>query len=259
MAKLGTLSGWHPYRVSKIIQPMSNSYFAFKKFTIYHDKCAMKVGTDGVMLGAWVNVEHSENILDVGTGSGLIAVMIAQRSNAFIDAVEIDENACLQAEENVKACPWNNRITIHHSTFRHFVEYTSTRYDLIVSNPPYFRNSLKPLLKSRSVARHDEQLSYESLLHYTLKLLSPGGHLCLIIPANSIMQIKDLAYFNCLYPSRLLMIRPNPDKEYSRCLIEFTKNKINKCAESEIIIKEKDSNEYTDDFRSLTIEYYLMF
>jgi tRNA1Val (adenine37-N6)-methyltransferase len=243
--------------VDKINQPLSNSYFAFKQFTIYHDKCAMKVGTDGVMLGAWVNVEHAWNVLDVGTGSGLIAVMIAQRSNARIDAVEVDRNACLQAEENVKACPWNNRIKIYHDTFRHFAESTSNKYDVIVSNPPYFRNSLKPLLKPRSIARHDDQLSYESLLHYTLKIISPAGRLCLIIPANNLIQMKDLAYFNRLYLSQILMVRPYPAKEYSRCLIEFTKINDEKCVESEMIIEEKDSNNYTDGYKSLTKDYYL--
>ena len=156
---------------------MSNNYFSFRQFTIHQDQCAMKVGTDGVLLGAWVNVENAQRILDVGTGTGLIALMCAQRSESVIDAVEVDRAASEQAAVNCSASPWKDRITVVHDSFQHFAESTAYRYDLIVSNPPFFKNSLKPKGLARSLARHDDRLSYESLLYYTVKILEPGGTL----------------------------------------------------------------------------------
>jgi tRNA1Val (adenine37-N6)-methyltransferase len=238
---------------------MANPCFAFKQFTIYHDKCAMKVGTDGVLLGAWVNVQSAERILDVGTGSGLIAIMLAQRSDAVIDAVEIDERAYSQAFENIAACPWSVRINIHQDSFQHFAGITEVYYDVVVSNPPYFRNSLKSSLISRSLARHDQKLSHESLLFYSSQILAPEGRLALIIPADDITHLMELAYFHKLYPSQLLMIRPDPDKNYSRCLAEFTHNRDQDCIENELIIKQKDSVGYTENYKSLTRDFYLNF
>ena len=121
---------------------MPNDYFKFKQFTIHQDKCAMKVGTDGVLLGAWAECANAKGILDIGTGTGLIALMIAQRSNAKIDAVEIDETASKQAKENIKKSLWNDRIEILNISFQDFSKSTNEKYDLIVSNPPYFQNSL---------------------------------------------------------------------------------------------------------------------
>jgi tRNA1Val (adenine37-N6)-methyltransferase len=236
---------------------MANPFFAFKKFTVYHDKCAMKVGTDGVMLGAWTSMEGVSRALDVGTGTGLIAIMMAQRSVAFIDAVEIDENAFIQAQENRTACPWKERIRIHHDSFQHFAGITPFRYDIIVSNPPYFRHSLKSPSIYRSLARHDENLSFESLLFFSSRILTPGGRLALIVPANDITRITEMAFFHHLYPSRMLKVRPLPGRDYSRCLAEFTGNRNQVCVEKELIIKQPDPDEYTADYVALTREYYL--
>jgi len=238
---------------------MSNPCFAFKLFTIYHDKCAMKVGTDGVLLGAWVNVKAAGRILDVGTGTGLIAIMMAQRCDALIDAVEIDEKASIQAMENVASCPWKERITIHHDTFQHFAGLPSFRYDVVVSNPPFFRNSLKPPLKSRSIARHDEELSYENILFCTSQILEPDGRLAIIVPANEIDRLTETAYFHKLFPSQLLNVRPVPGKNYTRCLAEYTRNRNQICIENDLIIKRNDAEEYTDDYIALIKEYYLNF
>src|ERR1017187_8250144 len=115
---------------------MSNTTFAFKQFTIKQDKCAMKVGTDAVLLGAWVNSVNSKNILDIGTGTGVIAIMLAQKSDANIDAIDIDEKAVQQALQNVNSCPWKERINVHHTAFQNFSANQQKKYDLIVSNPP---------------------------------------------------------------------------------------------------------------------------
>ncbi len=240
-------------------QPMSNTYFAFKQFTIFHDKCAMKVGTDGVLLGAWANVTNANRILDAGTGTGLIAIMLAQRSEAVIDAVEIDENACRQAAENVASCPWKERIRVHCDSFQHYAGVTPVHYDAIVSNPPFFSNSLKPPVKSRSLARHNEHLNYESLLFFASRLLAEEGRLVIIVPAGEIERVTDLAYFHNLFPSARLKVRPVSGKAYSRCLAEFTRNRNQICTDKELVIKQKDTGQYTDDYIALTSAYYLNF
>jgi tRNA1Val (adenine37-N6)-methyltransferase len=235
---------------------MSNSFFSFRQFTIQQDQCAMKVGTDGVLLGAWVNVENARRILDAGTGTGLIALMCAQRSNAVIHAVEIDPKASEQAVQNSTDCPWHDRITIYNDSFQHFAITHTERYNVIVSNPPYFRNSLKSPNSIRTLARHDKKLSYESLLHYAVKLLEPGGRLALIIPDQEISRLTDLAYFKGLHPQRQTHIRPYRAKNYSRCLIEFTGDINRKYESNELIIKEENSREYTMEYKELTKDFY---
>jgi tRNA1Val (adenine37-N6)-methyltransferase len=216
----------------------------------------MKVGTDGVLLGAWVNVEGAGSILDVGTGTGLLAIMMAQRSSgAFIDAVEIDENACGQARENVSACPWKDRIMVHHDSFQHFARQTGSRYHVIVSNPPWYRNSLKPPSLSRSMARHDERLGYEELLDGSDNLLSGEGRLGIILPAREITRLTELAYLHDLHLLRKTLVRPAPDKDHSRCLAEFGRLHPFSVEERELVIKQ--GNKYSDEYIELTKEYYL--
>ena len=138
---------------------MPNPYFSFKQFTVYHDRCAMKVGTDGVLLGAWTDVSGARDILDIGTGTGLIALMLAQRSEAHIVAVDIDEDAVKQAKENVEKSPWPGRIEVERHDICCF--NSDIRYDVIVSNPPYFFNSLKCPDGQRNIARHTVGLNFE--------------------------------------------------------------------------------------------------
>ena len=238
---------------------MSNNYFRFKQFTVQQDQCAMKVGTDGVLLGAWVKVEGTERILDAGTGTGLIALMIAQRSTALIDAVEIDKAASEQAAENCRASRWNARISVVQDSFQHFAQSTTHHYDLIVSNPPFFRNSIKPPEASRSLARHDDQLTYESLLFYSSKILKHTGRLAVIIPAGEINYFTVQARFHGLYPSQIIMIRPHQGKDYSRCLAAFSKNNAEASNVGELSIKKMDDPDYTGEYKALTREYYLKF
>jgi tRNA1Val (adenine37-N6)-methyltransferase len=235
---------------------MSEPYFKFKQFTVFHDRCGMKVSTDGVLLGAWVNVEGARSILDAGTGTGLLALMVAQRCTAMIDAVEIDENACGQARENVAICPWKDRIMIHHDSFQHFARKTENRYDLIVSNPPWYRNSLKPPALSRSVARHDQRLGFEALLHGGDKLLSAPGRLGLILPATEIERFTELAYFHNLHLLRQTLVHPAADKDHSRCLAEFGRFRPSSVEMNELVIRQ--GKEYSDGYIELTKEYYLL-
>jgi len=232
---------------------MPNPYFQFKQFTVFHDQCAMKVGTDGVLLGAWTDCSRSEKILDVGTGSGLIALMLAQRSNALIDALDIDENACKQAAYNVEKSIFLDRIRIIQSDFNDF--YADYKYDLIVSNPPYFTNSLPAPDSQRNIARHNHALSFEILLKKSITLLTGKGKIALILPYDAENQIQSLAESNGLFLCRETIVRPKPDANPKRILLEYSKIKTE--PETSTLYIEKERHVYSEEFRKLTEEFYL--
>lgn len=159
---------------------MSNIYFKFKQFTVYQDRCAMKVGTDGTLLGAWTDVTKSRTILDIGTGTGLIALMLAQRSlTTQITAIDIDIDSVMQAESNVALSPWCDRVKVFCSSLQ---DFNGSGYDTIVSNPPYFVNSLKCPNGHRTLARHTASLSYKDLFDGVTRMLSDDGEFSVIIP-----------------------------------------------------------------------------
>lgn len=185
---------------------MANPYFRFKKFTVYHDKCAMKVGTDAVLLGAWADTSFCRNILDIGTGTGIIALMLAQRSQATVEAIDIDKEACVQATENAAASPYTERIKVVHASCADFAASNQQkRYDLIVSNPPYFINSLKCPDNKRTVARHTDTLLLSDLIREAQTLLSPSGRIALVLPYERLEEVKALASANHLYICRRRM------------------------------------------------------
>ena len=236
---------------------MANPYFAFKQFTVYHDRCAMKVGTDGVLLGAWVNLAGASRILDVGTGTGLIALMMAQRSEAAVHGVEMDEYAFLQAIENVNRSPWSDRITLFHNTFQQFARESKESYDLIVSNPPYFRNSLKPPARGRSLARHDGNLSYEVLLFCSSKLLNAEGKLSIILPAGERLNIQRIAEFHDLHVTRETLVKPRVGADFKRILVEFSKMNVHSYVSTELAIKSQNNMMFTKEYYGMVKEYYL--
>lgn len=237
---------------------MPNDYFKFKQFTIHQDKCAMKVGTDGVLLGAWADCENAKNILDVGAGTGLIALMLAQRSNAKIKAVEIDEAASIQAKENIKKSLWNDRIEIHNMPFQDFSKSINEKYDLIVSNPPYFQNSLYAPDKKRTDARHNSNLKLDDLLIGVLNLLPEKGKLSIVLPylEGTLFILK--AAENGLYCVRQTKVLPKPDREPKRLLLEFMKEKM-PLVEQELIIELNKRHEYSEAYKNLTKDFYLAF
>jgi tRNA1Val (adenine37-N6)-methyltransferase len=236
---------------------MANAYFEFKQFTIRQEHCAMKVNTDGVLLGAWANPSDAKNILDIGTGTGLIAIMLAQKSDAQIDAVEIDTNACEQGMENVKLCPWSNRISIIHSSFQDFSKQINKRYDLIVTNPPFFSNSLKCEAEKRNLARHNDSLLTEELISGVDRLLTPTGCFCLILPyVDSQTFIVDAA-LHLLYCNRKTVLLPNPNKKPHRVMMEFYRQR-KKLVENNLEIH-NDMGSYSDDYKQLTKDFYLAF
>jgi tRNA1Val (adenine37-N6)-methyltransferase len=237
---------------------MANNYFKFKQFTIFQDRCAMKVGTDGVLLGAWADCENAKTILDIGTGTGLIALMLAQRSLAHIDAIEIDQSASEQASENVTKSPWESRISVLNISLQQFTEQIDKKYDLIVSNPPFFQNSLYAPDQNRTNARHNASLEYEDILDASLKLLSNNGMLSLILPYLEGTMFIVKAAGKGLYCVRQTNVLPNPGKTPKRLLLEFTKIK-KPLVEQEIIIELNKRHEYSDAYKNLTRDFYLKF
>jgi tRNA1Val (adenine37-N6)-methyltransferase len=234
---------------------MPNPYFQFKKFTIHQERCAMKVGTDGVLLGAWIDINGAKRILDVGTGTGLIALMIAQRSDALIDAVEIDESAADQAMENVANSMWASRIHIHFNSFQNFSN-TDIKYDIIVSNPPYFTDCLPAPESKRSLARHNDQLSLKELVDGVVRLLSQLGRFSVILPANEYEIFRELALKLNLNENRRTIVYPSPGKDVKRILSEFAFYQ-KEFIENSIVIEKYGRHQYSGEFIELTRNYYL--
>ena len=235
---------------------MSNIYFEFKQFTVWQDKCAMKVGTDGVLLGAWVNIATAKNILDVGAGTGLITLMLAQRQRqAIITAVEIDELTASQAKENVNHSPWKDQIKVVRLDFRFYDSVY--KYDLIVSNPPYFINALKCPDKQRNTARHAGELNYELLFQRSAELLKEEGNLAIIIPAEAEKAVINIAWKYKLYPQHLLKVFTKAGKPCRRVLLSFGFQE-RQCSEKEICIQ-LDTNEFSSEYKSLVKDFYLKF
>ena len=237
---------------------MANTYFKFKQFTINQDRCAMKVGTDGVLLGSYANVENTQNILDIGTGTGLIALMLAQRSNAKITAIEIEEEASIQAKENIENSKFTSQIEVINTSLQAYKETTNNKFDLIVSNPPYFQNSYKAETDQRTTARHTTELTYNELISNSAKLLSNIGEICIIIPKDEEQNLIEIANNNNLFVIDILKIKPTPTKPPKRIILTFSK-KEKPIKQSELIIEDKGRHNYSEKYIELTKEFYLKF
>ncbi|MBB4037373.1 tRNA1Val (adenine37-N6)-methyltransferase [Dysgonomonas hofstadii] len=235
---------------------MPNPYFRFKKFTVYHDRCAMKVGTDGVLLGAWTDVAGVDTALDIGTGAGLVALMMAQRNDkSLIDAIDIDADAIGQAKDNVDNSPFRGRIKCIHRPLQEFVCENRRKYDLIVSNPPYFTQSLRSPSDNRTLARHTDSLSLEELIGLSSGILNREGRFAMVYPYDEKEKIILLAEENNLYVSKLTNIYPKPDSMPKRVLVELSKKQM-PVKESSLVI-EKARHVYSEEFVALVREFYL--
>ena len=237
---------------------MPNDYFHFQQFTIEQSDCAMKVGTDGVLLGAWADIEHAEKILDIGTGTGLLALMSAQRSSADITAVEMHLSAAAQAFRNFNSSPWAQRITLHCMRIQECTEATDQLFDAIISNPPYFNNARRAESAGRSAARHNDELPFEELLTCTVKLLAHGGSFFCILPADEHTHFTALACNAGLYPKKEMITRTHNGKKPMRVLFEFTRQRL-PVERRELIVHKEGASEYSDEYKNITKGFYLNF
>lgn len=233
---------------------MPNPFFRFKQFTIYQDKCAMKVGTDGVLLGVTADVTQAASILDIGTGTGLIALMLAQRnSKAHVDAIEIDEQAAQQAQENVNSSPFTHIRVIATS----LQAYTTQQpYQLIVSNPPYFVDGLKTPNAQRTMARHTDNLSFEELLQGVDRLLHEEGKFWVILPHDQMTHFCSTATHYRLHCYKKIHVYPRADKGAKRIIMGFTRT-FTPCIEEDLIIEGDQRHTLSPAFAKLTHPFYL--
>lgn len=217
----------------------------------------MKVGTDGVVLGAWTNLQYVNRALDIGTGTGLLSLMLAQRSSSIIvDALEIDVDAASQAEQNFNDSCFASQIRLINEDFNLFHEKAVDKYDLLICNPPYFSRSMKPGTEGRILARHAEKLTIDALLSGVRNLLLPDGRLSIIIPSDQYDLVIEKALMENLFPVRILSVIPVPGRESKRTCIEFSTIKI-QCIEESIIIEDQGRHCYSDEYIRLTGDFYL--
>ena len=233
---------------------MANDYFQFKQFTIRQDRCAMKVGTDGGLLGAWADLTDTHRLLDIGTGTGLIAIMAAQRNPELqIDAIEIDPAACKQAKENVQDCPWKERIQVFQGRVQDFKQ--DYLYDIITCNPPFFINSTQNPERSKTMARHCSTLSHEDILNVSEKLLSPEGKICIILPIPETEHFITLVQSHKWFINKFTTICPTPNKPPKRKLMEISKRQ--KDIVNKTITLETERHVYHESYARLTKDFYL--
>lgn len=236
---------------------MSNDFFRFKQFTVRQSGAAMKVGVDSVLLGSWACVNHAVRILDVGAGTGLLSLMMAQRyPDAVIDAVEIDREASQQAIENCTNSPWSNRIRVICDNFIQYAAHCSLHYDLIVSNPPYFTASLQPVDAKRNIARHNDCLPHNCLLAGSARLLAPAGVLAIVLPPADAMRLIDKAAEYDLFVKRTLHVQSLPAKPVYRIHVELSKKEYSR-DDQVLCIEKTDRSGTTDAYKQLTKDFYL--
>lgn len=235
---------------------MSNNYFKFKQFTIEQDGCAMKVGTDGCLLGGWFDTAQSRNILDIGCGSGLISIMAAQRCKAFVTGIEIDSNAALQATKNVNNSPWKERIRIVNADY---LEYsTSELFDTIVSNPPFFIKSLKCSDSSRTLARHSDTLSSNDFFSHAARISTADARISIIIPCDILHEWATSAGLHGFFESRITYIKTTPRKHPKRVLVEFKRGCYVTPKENTLILEEEPGT-YSKEAAEILRDFYLRF
>lgn len=230
---------------------MPNTYFRFRQFTVHQDRAAMKVCTDACLFGAWtvseIRNDKIERILDIGTGTGLLSLMIAQATDANIDAVEIDENANAQASENFKVSPWSNKLHLHHCAIQQYDPIY--RFELIICNPPFYENDLRSPDKRKNIAMHSTQLGADELFYSMKRLLAPGGKIAIVVPYHRTKAIERKIDENNLFVYKKVAVKQTEKHSPFRCMY-LIKDVFSGFSESNITVKD-------EEFNSLLKSYYL--
>ncbi|MBO7111385.1 MAG: methyltransferase [Bacteroidaceae bacterium] len=234
---------------------MSNQYFDFKRFRIEQENCSMKVGTDGVLLGAWFPLEAGMSVLDIGTGTGLAAIMAAQRGAGSVTAVEIDPDAAGQARRNAAGSPWTDRINVHCADIARFT--AESGFDRIVCNPPYFRDSLRCPDAGRTTARHNDSLSFETLVRCSADMLAPDGVFCVVLPFDAVGEFSKCASVAGLNLCRRTDVITAPGKQPKRSLLAFSRQSCS--LQSDVLIMCGSDGSETSDYINLVKDFYLKF
>jgi tRNA1Val (adenine37-N6)-methyltransferase len=233
--------------------------FQFKQFSVAHDKCAMKVGTDAVLLGAWATINHCpKSVLDVGAGSGILALMLAQRSTAeLIDAIEIDVEAYEQCVQNFEQSPWSDRLFCYHASLEEFTQEIEDKYDLIVSNPPFYTNQFETKNNARDLARFEKAMPFDQLVSSVKMLLSDNGQFCVIIPFSEEGVICSLAKQQQLYCIKKLRVCGQKHGGIKRSLMVFSRKEQD--IETQEMYLEDGRHNYSESYREMAKEFYLKF
>lgn len=233
--------------------------FRFQSFAIKQEQAAMKVSTDGILLGAWATIGDAQSALDIGTGTGLIALMLAQRSaDLQIKAVEIDQPTAIEANYNATTSPYADRVEVIPEAIQAFAHATQSSFDLIISNPPFFTGGVLSDHAERASVRHTIKLSHQDLLRSVQRLLTPGGRFCLVLPWMEGLRFQELAVSYQLYTQRRCKVQPRPNIPPNRWLLELGKTPVDECVAEELTIyAEATGTSRSSQFHSLTSEFYL--
>lgn len=234
---------------------MDTRPFFFKQFHLHHHRSTMKIGTDSIMLARWTEVSVDDEVLDVGTGCGLIPMMLAQKGIAHCDAVEIDHDSCEEAAENFIGTPWADKLAVIEDDVRHFAKTTNKKYDLVISNPPYFADFTKPDDARKGIARHTDNLSYSDLIDVATTLMKDDGRFVLVLPALEAKSFREKASEKGLFLRNELRIIPVEGRDFNRVNMRFTKN------EGEIDTKyftiRRADHSFTKEYYDFLDDYYL--
>jgi tRNA1Val (adenine37-N6)-methyltransferase len=236
---------------------MANTYFQFKQFRVEQDRCAMKVCTDSCVFGAYIGVAGAQQVLDIGAGTGLLSLMVAQRSTAYIDAVEINPEAQAQAKENFEISPWSDRLYLHPMSLQEFAEHKQQQYDVILSNPPFFLSSLRSADAAKNTAKHTEQLLFEDILQFAQRHLHKHGTLYLLLPPAEAMLFSKSAQTYGLYIAETVEVFTHMGGKCIRHIQTYTVSAPSTPVVKQFYILEEDKVTYTPAFVELLREYYL--